>query len=132
MLRAYPEVAHVIAQVGRPDDGSDPKGPNNLEVLVDLKPREQLAFRLARTALVADMAEQAERDSRRLDQLLAGDPGQRRGVAVGIRAGEIVAKISGGNLEILDQKATQVAASIAASAAPPMSTRPASAGRPKS
>ena len=35
ILRSYPEVQMVVTQVGRPDDGTDPKGPNNLEVLAD-------------------------------------------------------------------------------------------------
>lgn len=35
----YPEARKVITQVGRPDEGTDPKGSNNLEVLVDLAPR---------------------------------------------------------------------------------------------
>src|SRR5258706_8081245 len=33
ILKAYPEVNNVITQVGRPDDGTDPKGPSNLEIL---------------------------------------------------------------------------------------------------
>ena len=43
-VMAFPEVAHVIAQVGRPDDGSDPKGPNNMELLIDLQPRGSWRF----------------------------------------------------------------------------------------
>ena len=44
-LAAYPEVETFISQVGRPDDGSDPKGPNNLENLIALKPRDQWRFK---------------------------------------------------------------------------------------
>ena len=47
----------MIAQVGRPDDGSDPKGPNNLEILVDLKPRSGWRF-ASKDGLVADMSKQ--------------------------------------------------------------------------
>ena len=55
ILRSYPEVNMVVSQVGRPDDGTDPKGPNNLELLAELKPREQ--WRVAsKEALVTDMS----------------------------------------------------------------------------
>jgi cobalt-zinc-cadmium resistance protein CzcA len=105
-LLAYPEVAHVITQVGRPDDGSDPKGPNNLENLVDLKPRGQWRFK-SKEALVADMSAS-----------LATIPGITTNFSQVIQdnveeslsgfRGEIVAKISGNNLEILEQKASQI------------------------
>ena len=42
VLRSYPEIHNVVTQVGRPDDGTDPKGPNNLEMLADLQPREKI------------------------------------------------------------------------------------------
>ena len=37
-LRARPAAAAVISQLGRPEDGTDPKLANNLEVFVKLKP----------------------------------------------------------------------------------------------
>ncbi|HWZ58256.1 MAG TPA: efflux RND transporter permease subunit, partial [Gemmatimonadaceae bacterium] len=37
-LLSYPEVTQIVTQLGRPDDGTDPKGPNNIEILADLKP----------------------------------------------------------------------------------------------
>jgi cobalt-zinc-cadmium resistance protein CzcA len=33
-----PEVSHVISQLGRKDDGTDPYGPNRMEMLIALKP----------------------------------------------------------------------------------------------
>jgi cobalt-zinc-cadmium resistance protein CzcA len=105
-LLAYPEVRHVISQVGRPDDGSDPKGPNNLENLVDLKPRGEWRFS-DKEALVADMSKN-----------LASIPGITTNFSQVIQdnveeslsgfRGEIVAKITGNNLEILEDKANQV------------------------
>ncbi|MEB0233278.1 efflux RND transporter permease subunit, partial [Undibacterium sp. 10I3] len=44
ILLSYPEVSTVVSQVGRPDDGTDPKGPNSMEILVDLKPHDQWKF----------------------------------------------------------------------------------------
>jgi cobalt-zinc-cadmium resistance protein CzcA len=105
-ILAYPEVGHIITQVGRPDDGSDPKGPNNLENLVDLQPRKQWRF-ASKEALVASMAE-----------ALSGIPGISTNFSQVIQdnveeslsgfRGEIVAKISGENLDILEEKADDV------------------------
>lgn len=44
ILRSYPEVNNIVTQLGRPDDGTDPKGPNNLEILADLKPHATWRF----------------------------------------------------------------------------------------
>jgi len=57
ILKAYPEVNNIVTQVGRPDDGTDPKGTNNLEVMADLKPRESWRF-ADKEALIADMTRQ--------------------------------------------------------------------------
>jgi cobalt-zinc-cadmium resistance protein CzcA len=109
-LLAYPEVAHVIAQVGRPDDGSDPKGPNNLEILVDLKPRSDWRF-ASKDGLVADMSKQLSvipGISTNFSQVIQDNVEESLS---GFR-GEIVAKISGNNLDILDEKGAEVAAVI--------------------
>jgi cobalt-zinc-cadmium resistance protein CzcA len=109
-LLAYPEVAHVITQVGRPDDGSDPKGPNNLEILVDLKPHQQWRFG-DKDALVADMANKLDvipGITTNFSQVIQDNIEESMS---GFR-GEIVAKISGNNLDLLEDKANQVAAVI--------------------
>ncbi len=41
LLRSHPEVAGVLTQLGRPEDGTDPKLANNLEVFLLLKPPAQ-------------------------------------------------------------------------------------------
>lgn len=110
LLLGYREVSHVIAQVGRPDDGSDAKGPNNLEILVDLKPHADWRF-ASKEKLVADMSEQLARIpgvSSNFSQVIQDNVEESLS---GFR-GEIVAKISGDNLDVLDQKAAQVAAVI--------------------
>ncbi len=74
ILRSYPEVGNVITQVGRPDDGTDPKGPNNMEIMADLKPRDTLAFCRQGGADCRHDAKDS-RYSRRADQLLADHSG---------------------------------------------------------
>ena len=39
-LENFSEAKTILTQLGRPEDGTDPKGFNNLEVLIDLKPKE--------------------------------------------------------------------------------------------
>lgn len=109
-LFEYAEVAHVIAQTGRPDDGSDPKGPNNLEILVDLKPHTEWRFS-SKEALVADMSNRLGAIpgiSTNFSQVIQDNVEESLS---GFR-GEIVAKISGNNLDILEDKGAQVAGVI--------------------
>ena len=40
ILRKFPEVNHTLSQIGRTNDGTDPKGFFNVEIAVDLKPKE--------------------------------------------------------------------------------------------
>ncbi len=105
-LLAYPEVRQLLTQVGRPDDGTDPKGPNNLEVLAELNPREQWRF-AGKAELVADM--------RRKVRELPGVPTNFSQViqdnveeALSGARGEIVVKVYGADFEILQDKADQI------------------------
>lgn len=41
IFRQFPEVASVVSQLGRPDDGTDPTSFFNAEFLVNLKPRKE-------------------------------------------------------------------------------------------
>ncbi|MBU1692142.1 MAG: CusA/CzcA family heavy metal efflux RND transporter [Gammaproteobacteria bacterium] len=108
ILRAYPEVTKVISHVGRPDDGTDPKGPNNLEIFADLKAKG--AWRFAdKEALIADMT--------RKIHTLPGVPTNFSQViednveeSISGVKGEIAIKIFGPDLDILEDKAEQVAA----------------------
>ncbi len=41
ILRRFPEVKHTLSQIGRTNDGTDPKGFFNVEIAVDLKTKEE-------------------------------------------------------------------------------------------
>ena len=41
LLKRTPEVTEVLSQLGRPEDGTDPTLPNNLEIFVKLKPLDE-------------------------------------------------------------------------------------------
>jgi cobalt-zinc-cadmium resistance protein CzcA len=107
VLSTYPEVKAVITHVGRPDDGTDPKGPNNIEILVDLKPHDEWRF-ATKDALVDSMSAK-----------LATIPGLPTNFSQVIQdsveeslsgaKGEIAVKVFGPNLEMLETKGRQIA-----------------------
>ena len=106
----YPEVSRFISHVGRPDDGSDPKGPNNLENLVDLKPRDEWRFE-NKEQLVSSMSKALSAIpgiSTNFSQVIQDNVEESLS---GFR-GEIVAKVSGPKLEILEEKAIQIVSVI--------------------
>ena len=107
ILRSYPEVGNVVTQVGRPDDGTDPKGPNSMEIMADLKPHKTWRF-ADKEALITDM-------TRKIHEI-PGVPTNFSQViednveeALSGVKGEIAVKVFGSDLEILEDKAQQVA-----------------------
>jgi cobalt-zinc-cadmium resistance protein CzcA len=111
IMQGYQEVGNIISQVGRPDDGTDPKGVNNIEMLADLKPRDTWRFH-DKEALIADM-------SRRM-RSLPGVPTNFSQVIEdnveetlsGVK-GEIAVKVFGPDLDVLTQKSEQIASILA-------------------
>ncbi|MET1085169.1 MAG: CusA/CzcA family heavy metal efflux RND transporter [Burkholderiales bacterium] len=106
-LKAYPEVNNVVVQVGRPDDGTDPKGLNNIEILADMKPRDTWRFP-DKEALIADMTTKLK--------VIPGLPTNFSQViqdnveeALSGVKGEISVKIFGPDLDLLEDKSEQVA-----------------------
>jgi len=110
ILNTYPEINNVATQVGRPDDGTDPKGPNNLEVMADLNPKESWKF-ANKEDLIADITKKI--------RTIPGVPTNFSQViqdnveeALSGVKGEISVKIFGPDLEILEDKSEQVASII--------------------
>ncbi len=103
----YPQVRQVVTQLGRPDDGTDAKGANNLELYADLKPRAEWGPIHAKDELIARMYAQ-----------LATIPGidlnfsqyikdNVEEALSGVR-GELVVKIFGPDLDVLQEKVEEV------------------------
>jgi len=106
ILHTYPEVTEIVTQVGRPDDGTDPKGPNNVEILANLKPHGTWgAFGENKDLLIDDM-------SKKLGDAL---PGIELNFSQYIKdnveealsgvKGELVVKIFGSDLNVLQEYA---------------------------
>lgn len=105
-LLTFPEAKTVLTQLGRPEDGTDPKGFNNLEILVDLQPRSSWRFS-SKDDLVHEMR-----------RALAGYPGLLLNFSQVIQdnveeaisgvKGEIAVKIFGDDLAVLQEKADRM------------------------
>ncbi len=55
ILHEFPEVKQTLSQVGRTNDGTDPKGFFDVQIQVDLKPKEQWRKDLSEDALIDAM-----------------------------------------------------------------------------
>lgn len=106
ILRTYPEVNNIATQVGRPDDGTDPKGVNNLEIMADLKDRSTWRF-ASKDEMVADMTAKIHEIPgipTNFSQVIEDNVNE----ALSGAKGEIVVKIFGPDLQILEQKGDQI------------------------
>ena len=107
ILRSYPEVENVVSQLGRPDDGTDPKGPNNMEILASLKPHDTWRF-ADKEALIEDMSKKIHEIPgvpTNFSQVIQDNVEE---ALSGVK-GEISVKIFGPDLAVLEAKAEQVA-----------------------
>lgn len=55
IIKSYPEVITVVSQHGRPDDGSDASGFNNVELFAPLKPFDEWPAGMTKERLVAEI-----------------------------------------------------------------------------
>ncbi|MCC7485914.1 MAG: efflux RND transporter permease subunit [Burkholderiales bacterium] len=112
VVLSYPQVRQVVSQIGRPDDGTDSKGINNLEVFADLKPRSEWGKIRDKNELVAQMNAQLE-DIPGLDLNFSQYIKDNVEEALSGVKGELVVKIFGPDLAVLQQKAGEVRAVLA-------------------
>jgi heavy metal efflux system protein len=62
IIKSYPEVLTVVSQHGRPDDGSDASGFNNVELFAPLKPFDEWPAGVTKEALVAELDKKFEEE----------------------------------------------------------------------
>jgi len=55
ILRRFPEVKQTLSQIGRTNDGTDPKGFFNVQIQVDLKPKEEWKRKITEEQLIDEM-----------------------------------------------------------------------------
>jgi cobalt-zinc-cadmium resistance protein CzcA len=58
IIRHFPEVKQTLSQIGRTNDGTDPKGFFNVQIQVDLKPKDEWRSGLSEDMLIDSMNSQ--------------------------------------------------------------------------
>jgi heavy metal efflux system protein len=102
----FHEVKSVLTQLGRPEDGTDPKGFNNLELLIDLKPKETWRYG-KKDDLVKAMNKRLQVFPGLLLNFSQVIQDNVEEAISGVK-GEIAIKIFGHDLKILQEKANQI------------------------
>jgi len=107
VIRESPAVRQVVSQLGRPDDGTDSKGANNLEMYVELRPRGEWGRVHDKDALINAISE-------RLDAIPGIDLNFSQYIRDNVEealsgvTGELVVKIFGPDLHVLQDTAARV------------------------
>jgi heavy metal efflux system protein len=113
VLREFPEVSTVFSRTGSPEIATDPMAIDQSDVYVTLKPKEQWPGKLSKNDLIAVMKKRLEEEApgaaysfsqpiqMRMQELMEG--GSRSDIAI---------KLLGHDLEVLRQKADQIAAVV--------------------
>src|SRR5690348_5785198 len=105
-IREFPEVKSVLTQLGRPEDGTDPKGFNNMEILIDLKPKETWRYS-KKDDLVKAMNKRLQVFPGLLLNFSQVIQDNVEEAISGVK-GEIAIKIFGEDLKVLQEKANQI------------------------
>jgi cobalt-zinc-cadmium resistance protein CzcA len=113
IIKSYPEVLTVVSQHGRPDDGSDAAGFNNVELFAPLKPFDQWRPEMSKERMV-DELQQKFADAFpgvgfNFSQYIQDNV--EEGLS-GVKGANSV-KIIGPDLEVLEQLASQVMSAMA-------------------
>jgi cobalt-zinc-cadmium resistance protein CzcA len=105
-LETFSEAKMVLTQLGRPEDGTDPKGFNNLEVLIDLNPKDTWRYK-KKDQLVQAMDKELSIFPGILTNFSQVIQDNVEEAISGVK-GEIAIKIFGSDLKVLQDRADQV------------------------
>jgi heavy metal efflux system protein len=113
ILRKFPEVQQVMSQIGRTNDGTDPKGFFNVQIQVDLKVKEQWRKELHKDSetLIKEMDEQFKQIPGVIFNYSQPILDNVQEAVAGVNAAMAV-KIFGTDFSKLDELADSVAAAI--------------------
>ena len=109
VFASFPEVTHVVSQVGRPDDGTDTTGFFNTEYFVDLKPKEKWrpVFHEDKDELIAAMDRELSKIPGVLWNFSQPISDNMEEAVSGVK-GELAVKIYGDDLKVLEARADQI------------------------
>jgi heavy metal efflux system protein len=108
VIRSFPEVTTVISQHGRPDDGTDPTGFFNVEFFVPLKPLAQWPKGMTKLTLIEQMKRALEAQFVGIDVNFSQTIQDNVEEAVSGVKGENSVKLFGTDLQVLEDKATEI------------------------
>ncbi|HEX9050544.1 MAG TPA: CusA/CzcA family heavy metal efflux RND transporter [Anaeromyxobacter sp.] len=111
-LASFPEVRTVVAQLGRPEDGTDPAPVNSLQMFVDLAPEREWRTAHTKEELVRRMDERLERFPG-IDWNFSQPIKDNVEEAISGLKGQVAVKIFGEDLATLDDLAARTARAIA-------------------
>lgn len=106
-LRKHPEVNQVISQTGRPNDGTDPTGFYNIELLVSLHPQKEWESKLSKEELIGLINDKLETYPG-IDFNFSQPITDNVEEAVSGVKGSIVVKTYGSNLYLTEKKSNEV------------------------
>ena len=109
VLCSFPEVPQVVAQVGRPDDGTDSTGFFNTEYFVDLLPKERWrpVFRQNKQLLIEAMNRELEKIPGVIWNFSQPISDNLEEAVSGVK-GALAVKIYGDDLKTLEEKGDEV------------------------
>ena len=107
ILATYPEVKQTLSQVGRTNDGTDPKGFFNVQIQVDLLPQKQWKRHITEDELIADMYKKLSQYPGIIYNFSQPISDNVAEAVAGVPASMAV-KIFGPDFEVLDKKADAV------------------------
>lgn len=106
VLMGFPEVKLVVSHLGRPEDGTDSKGFNSMEIHVELEPKESWRY-TSKVALIEAIKEKvivfsgltfnfSQQIQASVEEAISGSQG------------EVVVKLYGLDLPVMQEKANQI------------------------
>jgi cobalt-zinc-cadmium resistance protein CzcA len=105
-IETFPDVKMVVTQLGRPEDGTDPKGFNNLEILIDLNPKESWHYK-NKNEIIKAMNDKLWVFPGLLFNFSQVIQDNVEEAISGVK-GEIAIKVFGPDLKVLQEKADQI------------------------
>ncbi|MGE5108197.1 MAG: efflux RND transporter permease subunit [Sphingobacteriales bacterium] len=111
ILRKFPEVKQTLSQIGRTNDGTDPKGFFNVQIQVDLKPKEEWRKGLSEEVLIDSMNRQLKKIPGAIFNYSQPIRDNVEEAVAGVNAA-MAAKIFGPDFYVLDSLADRVKATI--------------------
>lgn len=112
-FQRFPEVLSVISQLGRPEDGTDPKLNNNLEFFLKLKPPAQWPPGVETIDDVIEGMSQALAEVPGLEASFSQPIRDNVNESISGQSGQVSLKLYGDDLDVLQDLAERIKATIA-------------------